>query len=163
VKSWRLACSHAGDAWCRRSRHTCADASRGPTRIGPLAKQSLMGDEPAPAPFVSIGESVLADDQQCDNKHPNPNRIAQLIAARGSLQNDVQEKFEVASRLPQACDFSSRLSETLKGYAARLCLTTCSRERCFSFIGAVETTPRPRSASCTSSRWIACRRSCLRP
>jgi hypothetical protein len=65
---------------------------------------------------------VLADDQQCDNKHPDRNRIAQLITARGSLHNDVEKKFEVASLLSPACDFSSRLSGTLKALRCSLVL-----------------------------------------
>jgi hypothetical protein len=69
-----------------------------------------------------MGESVLADDHQCDKKHPDRNRIAQLITARGSLPNDVEKKFEAASLLPQACDFSSRL----RGNANKVTLLACA-------------------------------------
>ena len=131
----------------------------GPTRISPIAKQSLMGDEP----FVSIGESVLADDLQCDRNIPTGSKCQTDHGARRPLSNrcrkEVRNGFTPASsvRLLQPI-----MREPYKGYAARLCLTTC-RERCLSFICSVETTLRPRSASCASSRWIACRRSCLRP
>jgi len=44
-----------------------------------------------------------------------PNRSAQLITARGGpFQIGVEKKFEMASLLPQACDFSSRLCGKVK-------------------------------------------------
>ncbi|SRR6266849_10254512 len=89
---------------CRRQMGP--DANR-PDRVKPH------GDEHAPAPFVSIGEGVLADDQRCD-KASRPNRIAKLITAGGSFQIGVEKKFEMASLLPQACDFSSRLCGNAK-------------------------------------------------
>ena len=44
-----------------------------------------------------------------------PNRSAKLITARGGpFQIGVEKKFEMASLLPQACDFSSRLCGNAK-------------------------------------------------
>jgi len=44
-----------------------------------------------------------------------PHRSAKLITARGGpFQIGVEKKFEMASLLPQACDFSSRLCGKVK-------------------------------------------------
>jgi hypothetical protein len=65
-------------------------------------------------------------------------------------------KYSCSSHSISAIAFSRFMLSTpsdagpLKGYDARFSLTGCSRERCFSFICSVETTLRPRSASCTS-------------
>jgi len=121
VTSWRHPYSQAGagrelqragDAWYQTSRHTHADARRGPRRM--IAKQTLMGDEGEPAPFVSIGKRVLADDHQC-GRNIATESSAQLMTARGGpFQIDVEKKFEMASLRAEACDFSSRLCGNAK-------------------------------------------------
>jgi hypothetical protein len=100
---------------------------------------------------------------QCDRSIPTESNCETDHGARlfsNRCRKEVRNGFTPGSgvRLLQPI-----MREREKGYAARLGLTTGSRERCFSFLCSVETTLRPRSASCTSSRWIACRRSCLRP
>jgi hypothetical protein len=72
---------------------------------------------------------------------------------------ELKESWAIQRRLKRRSDCAGLPT----GYAARFCLTTRGRERCFSFICSVETTVPPRWASCRRSCWIACKRSCLRP
>jgi len=90
------------------------------------------------------------------NRHPDS--TGRLLSNRRR-----KEGWKWLSSGLQRAASSAGYVEMLNGYAARFCSTRCSRERCFSLTCSVETTLRPRSASCTSSCWIACSRSFLCP